>query len=191
MNCILDIKSGHAEPWARLQTAAYSLTEESPELEFIEDIHRFQFRGAILPSVTGILKDEGFIDTTWYDDYGRTRGHYVHKARLLDDRGELNEETLDPIIAPYVEAWRKFRRESGFTPIVSEVPMVCVSLLYAGIPDVVGEFPSGSLSRGVVELRNNGTYRLIQHRDHTDIEIWKSIMAVHNWKRNNLKNGGK
>lgn len=188
MRCVLDIKSGKAEPWAALQTAAYTLVEESPELEFIEDIHRYQFRGIILPSVTEILKDEGFIDTSFYNDYGRTRGTYVHKARHLDDRGELDDDSIDPAIEPYLQAWRKFRNESGFTPIISEVPMVCISLMYAGTPDVIGEFPTGTtISRAVIELRNDGTYRLIPHQDYTDIEIWKAVVAVRNWKKNNLR----
>jgi hypothetical protein len=189
MRTILDIKSGKAEPWARLQTAAYSLTEESPELEFIEDGHIYQFRGSVPPSVTGILKAEGFIDTSFYNEYGRMMGQFVHKATYLDDQGELDEESLDPVIAPYVEAWRRFRRESGFTPIVSEKPRINIDLFYCGTPDVIGEFPSGSLTRGVVELRNDGTYKLIPHKDHADIEIWRSIMAVYNWKKNNLKGG--
>lgn len=187
MRCVLDIKSGKAEPWAALQTAAYTLVEESPELEFIEDIHRYRFRGTILPSVTTILKDEGFIDTSFYNEYGRTRGTYVHKARYLDDCGELDEDSIDPAIEPYLQAWRKFRAESGFTPIISEVPMVCTSLLYAGTPDAIGKFPSGVITRAAVELKNDGTYRLIPHTDQNDIDIWRAVVAVRNWKRNNLR----
>lgn len=187
IHCVLDIKSGHAEPWAKLQTGAYTLLEESPELEFVEDKHLYKLRGITLPSVTGILKDMGFIDTSFYDEWSRTRGSFVHKATYLDDQDQLDEASLDPVILPYVEAWRKFRSESGFTPMISERPMVNVALQYCGTPDVIGEFPSGSLTRGVVELRNDGTYKLIPHTDRTDIDVWRSIMAVYNWKKNNLK----
>lgn len=190
IHCTIDIKSGKAEPWSRLQTAAYTIMEESPELEFDEELHVYRFHGKILPSVTGILKSEGFIDTSFYDEWSRTRGSFVHKATYLDDQDQLDEASLDPVILPYVEAWRNFRYQSGFTPIISERPMVCPSLLYCGKPDVIGMFPTGTILRGVVELRNDGTYKLIPHTDHADIDIWRSIMAVYNWKRNNLKGRG-
>ena len=189
IHCTIDIKSGKAEPWSRLQTAAYTIMEESPELEFDEELHVYRFHGKILPSVTGILKSEGFIDTSFYDEWSRTRGSFVHKATYLDDQDQLDEASLDPVILPYVEAWRNFRYQSGFTPIISERPMVCPSLLYCGKPDVIGMFPTGTILRGVVELRNDGTYKLIPHQDHADIDIWRSVVAVHNWKKN--MRGGK
>lgn len=189
MYCILDIKSGKSEPWARIQTAAYTLMEKSPELEFDQDSHTYRFRDQVLPSVTGILKEEGFINTDWFTDYGRIRGTFVHKARHLDDLDELDESTVDDTLMPYLSAWRKFRTESGFVPDVSEIPMVCPSLMYCGTPDVFGSFPdkSTALWRGVVELRNDATYRLIPHTDHRDVDVWRSVMAVHNWKKDNLK----
>ncbi len=187
MLSLLDKKTGKAEPWSRLQTAAYTLAKESPELEFIEDGHLYHFRGAVVPSVTGILKEMGFIDTEWFDDYSRQRGSFAHKATHLDDIDQLDEESLDPVIAPYVEAWRRFKSDSGFRPIISERPMINVDLFYCGTPDVIGEFPSGSLTRGVVELKKDGTYKLIPHTDRNDIDVWRSIMAVYNWKKNNLK----
>jgi hypothetical protein len=187
IKCILDIKTGKGEPWAQLQTAAYSLMEESPELEFNEELHRYQFRGSILPSVTGILKDEGFIDASFYTEYARDRGSYVHKAIEFWEENILDEDTLDTVLEPYVDAWKRFRRESRYEPEIIERPMINIPLLYCGKPDSIGTFPSGSMTRGVVELRKDGTYKLIPHKDHADIDIWRSIMAVFNWKKNNLK----
>ena len=181
--CHLDIKSGKVMPWTALQVAAYSLLDTS--VDFAEEGHRYTLRGSPLESVTGILKDEGFIDTAFYDEYSRTRGSYVHAARHMDDAEELDESTVDQEIAPYLEAWRRFKQESGFIVEQSEVPMMSTLHRYAGTPDVIGHFPTGNLKRGAVELHNDGTYRLIPFTDRQDIHVWLATLAVHNWKKNN------
>lgn len=182
MTCILDAKSGKVMPWTALQLAAY--TGLDTPVDFIEEGHRYTLGGVPLESVTGILVAEGFIDTAFYTDYGRERGSFVHLARHLDDTGELDESTIDTVIAPYLEAWRRFKRESGFVIEQSEVPMASKTYLYAGKPDVTGHFPTGNLKRAAVELHDDGSYRLIPFTDRQDWNIWLSILAVHNWKRN-------
>ena len=185
MKTILDVKSGKAMPWARIQTAAYTLLDTP--IEFQEEGHIYTYEGQRLESVTGILKAEGFIDVTWYDDWSRDRGSYVHEARHLDDIGDLDEDTLDPVIVPYLEAWRKFKRESGFVVEQSEVPMASKDYRFAGKPDVIGHFPAGTLRRAAVELHPNETYKLIPYTDRQHVEIWKAVLSVHNWKLNHLK----
>lgn len=180
--CILDCKSGKVLPWTAIQTAAYSLLDTP--VDFIEEGHRYTLNGTSLESVTGILAAEGFIDTAFFTEYGRQRGSFIHLARHLDDSGELDEQSIDPEIAPYLEAWRRFKRESGFVVEQSEVPMACASLRYAGKPDAIGHFPTGTLKRGAVELHDDGKYRLIPFTDRQDASLWCSILAVHNWKRN-------
>jgi hypothetical protein len=179
MRCLLDAKSGKVMPWAALQTAGYSLLDTP--IGFTEEGHRYADG---LESVTGILRDEGFIDTRFYDDFSRERGRIVHKARHLDDSGELDMDTVDVVIRPYLAAWRLFKRESGFIVEQSEVPMMSKALRYAGTPDVIGHFPSGAVKRGAVELHDDGKYRLIPFNDRQDAGLWLSILAVHNAKRN-------
>jgi hypothetical protein len=183
--CVLDCKSGKVMPWTALQTAAYSLLNAA--VTYDDEGHRYTFSGQSLPSVTGILLAEGFIDAQFYTEYGRTRGSYVHQARHLDDSGELDESTIDPVIAPFLEAWRRFKRESGFIVEQSEVPMANTVYGYAGRPDVIGHFPSGNLKRGAVELHDNGKFRLISYTDRGDMSLWLAVLAVHNWKRNHMK----
>lgn len=185
MNCILDTKSGKVMPWTALQVAAYSILD-SP-VEFTEEGHIYTADGRRLESVTGILKAEGFIDDRWFTEEARERGSFVHLARHLDDMGELDEESLDPVIVPYLEAWRRFRRESGFVVERSEVPGMSSSYLYAGTPDVIGHFPKGNLKRGAVELHNDGTYRLVPFTDRQDVAQWLAVLSCHNWKKNNLR----
>jgi len=187
MKAVIDIKSGRVEPWAALQTAAYSLLDAP--VEFIADGHIYTDApvdgvGRVYPSVTTILKAEGFINTAYYDDWSRDRGSMIHLATAYDDQGELDEETLDPVIIPYLEAWRRFRKESGFIPEQIEPPMMSTAYKYAGTPDRIGDLP-GRIKRAAVELHDDGTYRLYPYTDRQDAGLWLSILACHRWKINN------
>ena len=187
MKAVIDIKSGRVEPWAALQTAAYSLLDAP--VEFIADGHIYTDApvdgvGRVYPSVTTILKAEGFINTAYYDDWSRDRGSMIHLATAYDDAGELDEENLDPVIFPYLEAWRKFRKESGFVPEQIEPPMMSTAYKYAGTPDRIGDLP-GRIKRAAVELHDDGTYRLYPYTDRQDAGLWLSILACHRWKINN------
>jgi hypothetical protein len=189
MKAVIDIKTGNVQPFTALQLAAYSLLDAP--VEFIADGHiytdaRVDGIGRLYPSVTTILKAEGFIDTRFYDDWSRDRGSMIHLATAYDDRNELDEENLDPVIRPYLEAWQKFRRESGFIPEKIEVPGMSTVYRYAGTPDRIGELP-GKIKRAAVELHDDGTYKLVPFTDRQDMNIWLSVLAVHNWKRNTLK----
>jgi hypothetical protein len=187
MKCIIDIKTGKVMPWTALQLSAYCLLDTP--VEFNEDGHVYTLDGARLPSVTGILQDEGFIDNRFFDNYSRDRGTYVHLATHLDDSGDLDEATVDPFIMPYLEAWRRFKKESGFVVEQSEISLASRAYSYAGTIDRIGRFPAGGIARAAVELHNDGTYKLYPFTDRNDKHIWLSAVAVHRWKQNNLRGG--
>ena len=107
MAVYIDIKSGKAEPWAALQTAAQSLLNDFT-VTFEPEGHVYTWNGRRLPSITQILKAEGFIDTSHYDEWSRDKGSMVHLACHYDLAGELDEDTLDDEIRPYLAAFRKF-----------------------------------------------------------------------------------
>lgn len=67
----------------------------------------------------------------------RLFGQNVHIACDLFDRDELDWQSLDPALVPYVEAWRNFIHDSGAVVIASEVRVVNERLGYAGSPDKV------------------------------------------------------
>jgi hypothetical protein len=185
MTCIIDKKTGKVAPWTALQTGAYSLLDTAAE--FTEEGHWYALDGQVLPSVTTILKAEGFIDSRWFDEWSREKGSMVHLATHYDDMGELDEESLDPVIIPYVEAWRRFKKESGFDVSSSEVPMASKTYRFAGKPDTIGEFPGGRIKRAAVELHDDGTYRLITYEGRQDQNVFLAALACYQWKRNNLK----
>ena len=94
----------------------------SDGFDFDPELHAYSFQGTPIPSCTEALEIAGLIDfdhvsaelLEWKSELGRE----VHKARHLDDTGRLL--SFDPAVAPYLAAWRLFRKESGFTPTLSE-----------------------------------------------------------------------
>lgn len=187
MICI-DLKTGKAEPWAALQTAAQSLLN-SLDVTFSKEGHVYTAPdGSHPPSITEILREEGFINTAFYDEWSRDKGSMVHLACRYDLTGELNEEALDDEIRPYLSAFRKFMVDSGFKVERSEVPGINTTFGYVGTPDLVGCFPKPTTARRfALELNNEGKYKLIPFIDQTDFSVWLAAVAVHKWKINNLK----
>lgn len=186
LKCILDFKSGKVANWTALQLASYTLLDTP--IEFTEEGHIYTFNGQRLPSTTGILMDEGFIDATWYTAQGRERGTDVHDLIHMEENGEwFDEDVIDQGVLNRLYAWRKFKTETGFIVEQSEVPMMCKVYQFAGTPDAIGHFPTGNLKRAAVELRADGTYKIYPYADRQDVEVWKAILSVYFWKQNNLK----
>lgn len=87
----------------------------TPTVVLDERLHQYTVDGVKLPGVNHILEATGFKDLyveslrsqAWYCD----RGRFVHKACELHDRGTLDEQSLDPVIAPYLVGWKKFHAE--------------------------------------------------------------------------------
>lgn len=189
MAVYIDIKTGKAEPWAALQTAAQSLLNDF-NVEFEPDGHVYTYQGQHWPSITQILKAEGFIDTTWFDEWSRDKGSMVHMACHYDITGELDEDSLDDEIRPYLAAFRKFMAESGFTVTHAEAPGVNTTHSYSGTPDLIGCFPKpGVCRRFALELNNQGKHKLIPHTDQNDFNVWLAAVATFYWKKNNLRKG--
>lgn len=63
--------------------------------------------------VTEALALAGLVDIAHYTEFGRERGIYVHQAAAMFDRGTLDWESLDPVLVPYMEAYRDFLVQSG------------------------------------------------------------------------------
>lgn len=121
------------------------MSVDSP-LQFDPATHAYTWRGARVPSVTQVLKDTGLIDDQWYTERSRQIGQAVHLATEFDDAGRLNEATVATLIRPYLDAWRKFRAETGFTPSPGgiEARIYNQSAQYAGTLDRIGALAGGA-----------------------------------------------
>lgn len=102
--------------------------------------------------VTALLAEAGLIDRTWFSEEGATRGTSVHQACHYYDMGELDEESLDPILAPYVEGWKKFRADTGVTILKCEERIDNERLGVTGKPDRIIEWPSVGFA--VVDIKS-------------------------------------
>ena len=154
-------------------------------MHFDEASHTYTIKGQPVPSVTQCLREAGLIDESWYSLAAAERGTFVHQACALYDRDELDMSTLDTKLAPYVEAWAKFRAQAKVEMVIVEQPYYSFEHGFAGTIDrawvdigkrfVVADIKSGALPKlplqlagysilinafsGMgVELRDNGNY---------------------------------
>lgn len=108
-------------------------------IEFNEEKHEYRVNGVIVPSVTQVLSSVGLPDLSRVPadllEWKAGLGTAVHKATELDDLGTLDEEDLDPAIRPYLEAYRNFKEESQFYPLVGEGLLHHKQYGYAGTFD--------------------------------------------------------
>jgi hypothetical protein len=107
-------------------------------LEFQAVPHRYLLNGNPVTSVTQILDAAGLSTAgkAFYRPEHALRGTAVHTACQYDDEGDLGkcpEELLG-----YVNAWRKFRAETGFYPTHIELALASQTYQYAGMIDRVG-----------------------------------------------------
>lgn len=181
------------------------------ELTFEPEKHEYKLDGVSVPSVTQILVKSGIVDTIWYTENGCARGDAVHKAIHYHDQDDLEWDSLDEIVKPYVEAWIKFRTDVHFEIIKSEESVYDPIYRYAGTYDKIGflgpkniilDIKTGAphqanalqlaayaatftnpLERYALHLKPDGTYKLIHYTDRSDIKTFLAALAVVNWKQ--------
>jgi hypothetical protein len=118
----------------------------SEKIEFNEERHEYRVNGVIVPSVTQVLQSVGLPDFSgipanikddvleWKSGLGKS----VHKATELDDLGVVDNYNLDPRTLPFLEAYRRFKRESGFQGVLLEEKICNPTYQYTGTLDRVG-----------------------------------------------------
>lgn len=124
-----------------------------PELVLEPIAHTYTLGDRRLPGISEIIKGAGLVNDAWFTDYSRERGSAAHLACQLYDENDLNEETLDPAIVPYLDAWKKFTLESEFLPSQIEKSLHSPILQFAGTPDRFG-FLNGD--EVIVEIKTGG-----------------------------------
>jgi len=186
-------------------------------LIFNEENHWYELDGQYVPSVTQVLKDQGFIDDQWFTEYGKTRGKFVHKIIEWHVKGELDNSTVDDNLLGYLDAWVQFVKDTGFVSLYTEKPFASLTHKFAGIPDCVGsmngmdavlDIKSGAigpatslqlagyeilidsrLNRFALQLKEDGKYSLKEFKARTDRGVFLSAVSCWWWKRNNLREG--
>lgn len=92
--------------------------------EFQAATHTYLVEGKPLQSVTQILQAVGMV---CYDgipeavlEHKAEIGTAAHAACHYSDEGTLDLASVDPEVAPYLEAWHRFRLETEFEPRLIE-----------------------------------------------------------------------
>jgi len=181
-------------------------------LTFDSETHIYKVNGEVWPSVTQILKDMGFIDSRFFTEYARERGSLAHLIIKWHCQGVLDEDTVDPALRPYLDAWRLFVADTGFVSKQVEIPLCDTTYRFAGTPDNIGElyeipsvidYKTGAMSPVVglqlagyelltgkrlkrygLQLTDTGKYKLTPFKDRNDRQVFLAALACWNWIRN-------
>ncbi len=194
-----------------------SLALNQPKIEFKEAQHLYYVNGVHYPSVTQVIADAGLYgNASYFTDYHRDRGSFMHKIIQYHLEGELDEATIDPALQGYFEAWKKFETESSYVSESCEVTKVNEIHRFAGTIDHIGHmnghyclmdvktgpiYPATAIqtggyailmkSHGVkrfgLQLTKEGKYKLTEFKDWHDSNVFLSALSLYYWKRNNLK----
>lgn len=108
-------------------------------LTFDAPTHTYRFGGALVPGVTTILRPLSNFEGIPVDVLERKRdlGQRVHFACQLSDEDDLEESSVEPDVEPYLEAWRKFIRDTGAHVLHNEQRVYSQAFGYAGTLDNV------------------------------------------------------
>lgn len=158
--------------------------------------------------VTEALRIVGLVDCDWADEWAMDRGTAVHQALALDATGELDDTSLDPRIAGYIAAGRKFFREVNPEILAVEESIEHPTMGYCGrldyrimlhgpgteaVLDVKTGGPaswhpyqlagyalgfSRPMKRFALYLSGEGKYKLQEFKDRGDFERFKAIITV-------------
>lgn len=114
--------------------------------------HTYRVSGQVVPGVTSIiapLTNYASVPAKVLEaaaDFGRA----AHMACELHDTGELDEESLDSSLAPYLAAWRAFSDHHAVEWEQIESPVYHTTFRYAGTPDRIGKVRG---VRSVVDIK--------------------------------------
>jgi len=134
-------------------------------LQFNAERHEYKFSGAIVPSVTQIMKPlyEYAGIPAGVLEVARVRGDYIHKAAELLIWDLLDEDELEDEYRPYIEGFKLFLHETKFEADMTEHKVYHKALRYAGTFDLAGVFPGfrkNRPKRALVDTK--ATFRMME-----------------------------
>ncbi len=114
--------------------------------------------GVRLPSVTEVLALSGMTDYSMVDPlvlaHAAERGQRVHEWIELEEGGYVEAGTEpDPLIAPYVSAWRLFQKETGWRAEAVEEVVVNRVFRYAGTLDQRGWLGMQAPAKALLDVK--------------------------------------
>lgn len=114
----------------------------SETLTFNPERHEYRLGDQVLPHVTQVTDSlqsySGVSDKVMRE--AADRGRAVHLATQLWDEDDLDVDSLPDTVRPYLDAWIRFREETGFEPGLIEFRVHSRTFGYAGTLDRTGSF---------------------------------------------------
>lgn len=108
-------------------------------LTFDHAVHQYRYAGAMVPGVTQLLRP--LVDLAGIPpavlEAKRDLGTRVHEACHYFDEDDLDEESIAADVEPYLEAWKRFKADTGCKVLQCEARIYCPSFGYAGTLDRV------------------------------------------------------
>lgn len=152
----------------------------------------------------------GLVPTAHFTDFARERGTAVHLACQYHDEGVLDESTIDEVVRPYLDQYKRFLLESGAGVIAIERELVNEEWGYIGhfdrvltvnMVDYVVDIKTGGpqpwhaiqlaayragagpqLRRAGLYLTPNN-YKFIEHQDVSDWHVFRAALVLFNWRQ--------
>ncbi len=184
-----------------------------------DENHVYTANGVVLPSVTQVLKLAGIgvyaanVPLANIERAGAI-GTAVHEGCQFLDEDDLNFESLDPVVLPYVVAYQRWREEYLPEWEGIELQIESPELRLAGTIDRVGKVKgqryivdiktqrvkakhwglqtSGyrlldgkEAGRAVLWLSSEGTFKWIPHEDDRETIVFNAILHVAHWMLDN------
>lgn len=184
----------------------------SEKIRFDPETHSYWLDGEKLISVTTVLRQAGLFNYFGSDGgMAMDRGTAIHTITELSDKGALVEDKIENPLLPYLDAWKKFKEDTKIEVLSAEEPVYHPIYKYAGMLDrrvmwkkkeAVIDIKSGvsapwhacqtsayakcfnrPMLRFALYISGEGTYRLEEHKDYDDWDVFRAALAIVNWKR--------
>lgn len=128
---------------------------EMSNLTFNEELHEYHWNGKKVPGVTTILAPMSSWDMVPEDIMRRAQefGTHVHTAIDLMLKDDLDYDSLDPALKPYVDAAAKFIDERNAEIEASEIKLFSDKRKFAGTADAVLRIPAKNYQRLLVDWK--------------------------------------
>jgi hypothetical protein len=105
--------------------------------------HTYVLDGVQVPSTTGVLRDQGLIQLSHIPEHilekARVRGTAVHQLIHYQNEGDLDWASVDPRYRAYLDAWLRYREETGLRVLLCEYRIASRRHRLAGTFDLLAE----------------------------------------------------
>ncbi len=185
-----------------------------PKLTFNDEKHEYRLDGEKLISVTTVLREAKLFDYFALDTtLAMEKGTAVHTLTELDDQGAIDPSKMINSLAGHLDGWRRFKEDSKLEILGTEEAVYHPIYKYAGKLDrrvlfrgreAVIDLKTGMMApwhhiqtmayakcfsrpmlRFSLYLGEGGVYKLSEHTNPDDWDVFRSALLIVNWKRRN------